>query len=52
LLQALAQLVKRADILFRKSALGEETLGLGHDFGDAMFLFDSLVSPSVFAARR
>jgi hypothetical protein len=46
LLQALAQLVKRADILFRQSALGEEALRLSHDLSVrqlccAVFLWES-----------
>jgi hypothetical protein len=48
LLQALAQLVKRADISFRESALGEKTLRLSHDAGDAIFLFDNCVAPCLF----
>lgn len=48
LLQALAQLVKRADVLFRQSALAEEALRLRHDCGDA---FDNFVAPISLSCR-
>lgn len=52
MLQALAQLVKRADVLFRESPLGEESLRSRHVTGDAIFLLDVFCCAVFFCVAK